>query len=295
MRPSIVLLGGFLFWEPGMIFKQELKNLLPPLTPEEYQGLENSIIEWGGAKDAILVWKHGGEEIIIDGHNRHEICSKHNLSYSKEYIHFGSMDEAKTWMIDNQLSRRNLSDGWKFELANAKKDLLIDKGREKISVVQKARHAGVTLSNNDKDTKPHDTRQAIAEELNWSTGKVAQADYVKKESPETWEKVKTGEKTIGGAYAGLKSTKTPEQVKADAKKLEDDIQKELAEKRRKEIESMPPILRARGLYNVVNGLVDCIKFIIPSIPEEQRLSEYTEAVKLLRNMCADIQRRNADG
>lgn len=39
-------------------------------------------------------------------------------------MEFASKDDAKIWMIDNQKGRRNLTDGWKWELAQAKKKIL---------------------------------------------------------------------------------------------------------------------------------------------------------------------------
>ena len=54
----------------------EFRDLIPPLTAEEYSGLEESILK-DGCRDALVVWG----ETIVDGHNRYEICTKHNLSY----------------------------------------------------------------------------------------------------------------------------------------------------------------------------------------------------------------------
>ena len=43
----------------------EFKSLIPPLTPEEFDGLEKSINN-EGCRDAIVLWK----STIVDGHNR---------------------------------------------------------------------------------------------------------------------------------------------------------------------------------------------------------------------------------
>jgi hypothetical protein len=60
----------------------------------------------------------------------------------------------------------------------------------------------------------HNTREQIAKSLGWATGKVAQAEVVKKESPELWDKVKDGTETIGGAYKKTKKKTEIEQAKA---------------------------------------------------------------------------------
>jgi site-specific DNA-methyltransferase (adenine-specific) len=106
-------------------------------------------------------------------------------------------------MIDNQKGRRNITDGWKFELAQLKKGMLAEKGRERISETQKARHSGVSLSTIDKDA--HDTRSEIATDLGWSTGKVAMADKVWKSAPEEVKnKVKSGDVSINQAYQQIR-------------------------------------------------------------------------------------------
>jgi len=83
---------------------EEFKKLIPPLSIEEYKQLErNIIIE--GCRDALVVW----DEMILDGHNRYEICTKHNIEYRVHVMEFDTEDEALDWMDKNQLGRRNLT------------------------------------------------------------------------------------------------------------------------------------------------------------------------------------------
>ncbi len=85
----------------------EFKALIPPLTPEQYAGLKASLEEYGGAREPLVVWNG----TLLDGHNRHEICSAGNLSYTirdaPETIN--SREDAIDWIIRNQKGRRNLS------------------------------------------------------------------------------------------------------------------------------------------------------------------------------------------
>ena len=55
---------------------QELKNLLPPLTDEEYKQLEKNIIDNGFDRNFPIMEWHG---YLADGHNRYSICKKHNI------------------------------------------------------------------------------------------------------------------------------------------------------------------------------------------------------------------------
>lgn len=90
----------------------EFKNLIPPLSPEEYAQLEANI-KADGCRDPIVLWN----DFIIDGHNRHEICTKHGIAFECIRKRFESRDEAMDWMDANQLGRRNLSpDAFKLAL-----------------------------------------------------------------------------------------------------------------------------------------------------------------------------------
>ncbi len=82
----------------------DLKTIIPSLSKEEYVGLEKSILA-EGCRDAIVVWN----DIIVDGHNRYEICQRHNVAFNTVEKEFDSFSEAKMWMITNQLGRRNLT------------------------------------------------------------------------------------------------------------------------------------------------------------------------------------------
>ena len=94
-----------------LIIDPEFAALIPPLTPDEFSGLEKSILE-EGCRDALIVWGN----IIVDGHNRFNICSKHNIPYRTEFRDFPNREAAMLWMLQNQLSRRNLNDFQRVEM-----------------------------------------------------------------------------------------------------------------------------------------------------------------------------------
>ena len=84
---------------------REFKDLIPPLSREEYLQLEENIIN-EGCRDPIVVWK----ECIVDGHNRYEICRRHKIPFRTTEMHFDSREEAILWICKNQLGRRNISE-----------------------------------------------------------------------------------------------------------------------------------------------------------------------------------------
>jgi ParB-like chromosome segregation protein Spo0J len=82
----------------------EFKELIPPLSNEEYIGLENNILNYGyDKKYPISVW----DNTIIDGHHRYKICKEHGIAFSIEELKFDSRPSALIWMIDNQKNKRN--------------------------------------------------------------------------------------------------------------------------------------------------------------------------------------------
>lgn len=94
-----------------MKIDREFADLIPPLTEEEYKGLETSILS-EGCRDALVVWN----DTLIDGHNRYRICTEHNIAYLTVTKEFEDRNAAMLWMMNNQLSRRNLNDFQRVEI-----------------------------------------------------------------------------------------------------------------------------------------------------------------------------------
>lgn len=82
----------------------EFRDACPPLTPGEYELLEADVLK-NGVRDPILHWKG----IVVDGHNRYGIALKHGISFQGKPMNFTDRAEALTWIIRNQIARRNLS------------------------------------------------------------------------------------------------------------------------------------------------------------------------------------------
>ncbi len=84
----------------------ELRDLLPPLTSDEYKQLEKNIVENGfDINFPIMEWRG----FIVDGHNRYNICNKHNIDFIYGTLAYETKEEVMEWMLDIQLGRRNLS------------------------------------------------------------------------------------------------------------------------------------------------------------------------------------------
>ena len=151
---------------------ENFQKLIPPLTKGEYKQLkENLLTEGWRDNEYIILWN----DFIIDGHNRYKICMEHNIDFKTTEKKFDSEEDAKIWMINNQKGRRNLTDGWKWELIQTKKQLLLEKGREKLSEAG-SKHKGNQhsemegLSTVDKVDK-HNTRKKSLKRLGGLLGR----------------------------------------------------------------------------------------------------------------------------
>lgn len=94
-----------------LVIDKEFKGLIPPLTNEEFNQLEQNCIK-DGILESIKVW----QDVIIDGHNRHEIANKNGLDFTVTELSFENRTDAIEWIILHQLGRRNLTEEQKAYL-----------------------------------------------------------------------------------------------------------------------------------------------------------------------------------
>lgn len=105
-----------------IVVNEELKAYIDPLTPEEYEALERSLLA-EGCRDALVLWG----EVLVDGHNRYGICRKHGLPFQTvQNARFRSLEDVHLWMIDQHLGRRSISDFQRGVLALRKKEIVAE-------------------------------------------------------------------------------------------------------------------------------------------------------------------------
>ncbi len=90
----------------SIVIREDFKSLIPSLNDDELDQLESNIIK-DGVRDPLIIWPFNSQLVLIDGHNRFSICQKHGISFPFKEMRFADEDEAKDWMIKNQLGRRN--------------------------------------------------------------------------------------------------------------------------------------------------------------------------------------------
>ncbi|MBR1436893.1 MAG: hypothetical protein IJ587_00010 [Synergistaceae bacterium] len=186
-----------------MIIDKEFAELIPPLTVEEYKGLEESILS-EGCRDALVVWN----DTLIDGHNRYKICQAHGVPFQTVQKNFADRDEALLWIMRNQLSRRNLNDFQRIEIvrkcenavkAQAKKRQISGLVHQEDTVVENLPQRGETEQTGKK------SRDELGAMAGVSGKTYEHATAVLDRAPEeVVQAVRNGDISINKAYTDMK-------------------------------------------------------------------------------------------
>lgn len=185
----------------------ELRDLLPPLTDEEYKQLEKNIVENGFDKNFPIMEWHG---YVVDGHNRYKICKDHNITdYVVGTLAYETKEEVMEWMLDIQLGRRNLSPIQRIAIAEKYRSIYEKQARENQS---KAGGDKKSLSqNSSKAVDPEnkiDVRAKLAETAGVSTDTYSKGKKIlDSDNEEVKDKVLSGEMSINAGYNKIKETK----------------------------------------------------------------------------------------
>jgi len=87
-----------------IIIDEEFKQILPVLGEKELASIEKSILKYG-CIEPLKLWNG----ILLDGHNRLGVLTKHGLPVKTVSLELESREEAIIWIIDFQITRRNLN------------------------------------------------------------------------------------------------------------------------------------------------------------------------------------------
>ncbi|MBI1623591.1 ParB N-terminal domain-containing protein [Comamonas suwonensis] len=191
-----------------------LKAYIDPLTADEHESLERSILA-EGCRDALVVW----DDLLIDGHNRYGICQKHGLPFNTiQATQFKNIDDVHLWMIDQHLGRRSVSDFQRGVLALRKREIIAERRAAAAAAVNAAKASQPASEEApwEGDTDPAvaqalasvakvpdealDTREALARAARLSAGQVKMIETIQeKAAPEVVAAVKAGELSLNAA------------------------------------------------------------------------------------------------
>lgn len=201
---------------------EELRAYIDPLTPDEHQALERSLLA-EGCRDALVLWG----EVLVDGHNRYGICQQHGIPFrTVQAQHFKSIEDVHLWMIDQTLGRRSVTDFQRGVLALRKKEIVAARreavlaasaqvpASEASDVVPSAEAAQAPAAL--PPPEPLNTREAVAKAARISSAQVVMIEKIQKQAaPELVAALKTGELSLNAA-AAVASLPAEAQVEAVA-------------------------------------------------------------------------------
>ncbi len=201
---------------PDITVLPELLAYIDPLTPEENEALERSILE-EGCRDALVLWGN----VLVDGHNRHRICTQHGLPFQTvQNTRFQNMEDVHLWMIDQHLGRRSVSEFQRGVLALRKREIIASRRAAAAAAVVAARAEAAQASEAqapwEGDTDPVvaqalasvpkvpddalDTREALARAARLTASQVKMIEAIHQNAaPEVVAAVKSGELSLNAA------------------------------------------------------------------------------------------------
>lgn len=208
-----------------IVVLEELKAYIDPLTADEYEALERSLLA-EGCRDALVLWN----DILVDGHNRYGICRKHGLPFDTvQNTRFQSMDDVHLWMIEQHLGRRSVSDYQRGVLALRKRAILGARQKAQRAAGSNSEiAASAAASDDDADARPPwddmpvaVSRAELAREAKLSSNQVSMIERIHAQAtPEVVEALKSGAISISAAAAVASLPEDEQRSAAQAGKAE---------------------------------------------------------------------------
>lgn len=186
---------------------KEMRALIPPLSEEELGQLEKNCVA-DGIRDPLVVWPQpDGREMLIDGHNRWDISCRHGgIRFEIVRKEFKDRDEAKLWVIHNQLGRRNLHPLDEANLRTAEEEIVAKQAKERMK-------AGVKID--PVENLPQGkTRDIMGKKIGVSGRTYDKLRAINKSgNEEVKQAVRSGELSINQGYRQVKGyvDKSPQQ------------------------------------------------------------------------------------
>jgi len=222
-----------------IIVNEELKAYIDPLTQDEHDALERSLLA-EGCRDALVLWGN----ILIDGHNRYGICTRHGIPFNTvQNTRFQSMDDVHLWMIEQHLGRRSVSDFQRGVLALRKRAIVEARRRAEQEQLRRESEGEAALANDhasDADSPPWDpapklSKADLAREAKLSASQVTLIEKISAHAAqEVIEAVKAGEISLSAAAVVASLPEAEQRAAAQGGKSElKEAAKRVRESRRK--------------------------------------------------------------
>jgi len=268
----------------NIVVREDLKSYIEPLTPDEHDALERSLLA-EGCRDALVLWG----DVLVDGHNRYGLCRKHGLPFNTvQNPRFQSIEDVHLWMIDQHLGRRSVSDYQRGVLALRKKEIVAARDSA-AKAAKKDAHARAEVLGQAEPLDPIGgepaaaaeppikSREEVAKAARLSPTQVTMIEKIQKQAaPELVAAVRAGTISLNAA-AAVASLPVEEQVAA-ASAGKDELKQ--AAKRVRESTKKPREEASQRPTTEVQALQD-------------RVAELTAENEYLRGQVAELQARLA--
>jgi hypothetical protein len=267
----------------NIVVREDLKSYIEPLTPDEHDALERSLLA-EGCRDALVLWG----DVLVDGHNRYGLCRKHGLPFNTvQNPRFQSIEDVHLWMIDQHLGRRSVSDYQRGVLALRKKEIVAARESAARAAKKDAHLRAEVLGQAEPDPiggepaavaePPIKSREEVAKAARLSPTQVTMIEKIQKQAaPELVAAVRAGTISLNAA-AAVASLPVDEQVAA-ASAGKDELKQ--AAKRVREATKKPRVEASQMPSTEVQALRD-------------RIAELTAENEYLRGQVAELQARLA--
>lgn len=283
----------------------ELNGVLPKLSDADYKALKQSLLTDGFKGAPIMVWG----DIIVDGHNRYEICNKHNIPYEVKEIKFASKEDAIIWMVRQQLGRRSLTSLQRIQIVEKYRPFYKKKAKENQSKAGKnygigsqklSENSTTAIAESENSATPIskeekiDVRAELAKDADVSTNTYTKGvKILESGNEELINETISGQKSINKAFNELK--KSADTDKPDNASDLDSELKDLKEVQRKE--TAQKIKKAREEYGIESPEYEKAKEEQLSV--EVRINEIENTVRdaqtsATESMLIQIQKRYHD-
>lgn len=275
----------------GYRIDPELNEVLPKLSDADYKALEQSLLAEGYKGAPIMVWG----DVIVDGHNRYEICNKHNIPYEIKAVEFANKEEAIIWMVRQQLGRRSLTPLQRIAIVEKYKPFYKKKAKENQSKAGKIYGVGSQKlsensptaikkgsENSTKVSEKIDVREELAKDADVSTNTYSKGvKILESGNEELINETISGQKSINKAFNELK--KNADTDKSDNVVDSDNELKDLKEVQRKDVAQK--VREAREEYGIESPEYEKAK--TEQLNVEVRINE-------IENSAHDAQTRDTE-
>lgn len=196
--------------DPSILIDDEFRDLIPPLSQDEAAMLEQDILA-NGIRDPLTFWEtEEGPIILLDGHNRFDICARCGLEFETRMLEFETRDQAKAWMIRNQLARRNLTPAARVELARILEPIIAAQNESNQAKTRFGANDAADVNSRPPEAEPKHHRSTdgqVAKLAGVSSQTVHRVRTVAEADPALAADMKAGRVSVNKAYQQVQKKK----------------------------------------------------------------------------------------